>query len=192
MRPKCAEMRLSVKNPYMKDHLILKKGITGVVCAILLILIDQLTKLAAAKYLKGNAALVLWQGVFELRYLENQGAAFGVLQNRQQFFLIVTLIAVILIGWIYLFRIPAGKRYIPLDIISVMLLSGAIGNFIDRVANHYVIDFFYFVLIDFPIFNVADIYVTVGTALLILLGVFYYKDTDYELIFPSKKERAEE
>jgi signal peptidase II len=106
--------------------------------------------------------------------------------------LIVTLIAVILIGWIYLFRIPAGKRYIPLDIISVMLLSGAIGNFIDRVANHYVIDFFYFVLIDFPIFNVADIYVTVGTALLILLGVFYYKDTDYELIFPSKKERAEE
>jgi signal peptidase II len=96
---------------------------------------------------------------------------------------IITIVAVVLIAWFYLFRIPAGKRYVPLNIIAIMMLAGAIGNFIDRIINHYVIDFFYFKLIDFPIFNVADIYVTVGTALLIILGIFYYKDSDYDLIF---------
>lgn len=175
----------------MKDQFILKKGIIGGISAVLLIIIDQLTKIAAEQYLKGKEAKILWQNVFELRYLENQGAAFGVLQNRQFFFLIVTFVAVILICWIYLFRIPLAKRYFPLQIIAIMLFSGAIGNFIDRITKHYVIDFFYFVLIDFPIFNVADIYVTVGTALLILFGIFYYKDADYELLFPSRKKRTE-
>ena len=56
--------------------------------------------------------------------------------------------------------------------------------------SYRVIDFFYFSLIDFPIFNVADIYVTVAAFAMILLGMFYYKDEDYDLIFPSKKEKG--
>ena len=70
-----------------------------------------------------------------------------------------------------------------------MLFAGGIGNFIDRIRLNYVIDFFYFSLIDFPIFNVADIYVTVAAFAMIFLGMFYYKDEDYDLIFPAKKKK---
>ena len=61
---------------------------------------------------------------------------------------------------------------------------------IDRVRLNYVIDFLYFELIDFPIFNVADIYVTIAAFAMIVLGTFYYKDEDYDLIFPTKKEKG--
>ena len=82
-----------------------------------------------------------------------------------------------------------GKKFFFLDLISILFFAGAIGNFIDRIAQDYVIDFFYFCLIDFPIFNVADIYVTVAAFLLIVLGFFYYKDEDWEKIFPAKHEK---
>jgi len=58
-----------------------------------------------------------------------------------------------------------------------------LGNFIDRVFRNYVVDFFYFKLIDFPVFNVADIYVTVAAFAMIILGLFYYKEEDYNKIF---------
>ena len=70
-----------------------------------------------------------------------------------------------------------------------MLFAGGIGNFIDRIRLNYVIDFLYFSLIDFPIFNVEDIYVTLAAFAMILLGLFYYKDEDYDEIFPPKKKK---
>ena len=76
---------------------------------------------------------------------------------------------------------------IPLDLILIFLMAGAVGNLIDRASQQYVVDFLYFKLIDFPIFNVADIYVTCSAIALMILGVFYYKDEDVEMIFPSKK-----
>ena len=79
-----------------------------------------------------------------------------------------------------------------MDIILLLFISGAIGNFIDRVRLQYVIDFFYFKLIDFPIFNVADIYVTVAAFCLIVLFLFYYKEADLEEVFPSKKKKDQE
>ena len=96
----------------------------------------------------------------------------------------------IAIIWVYLKRIPAEKKFRFLDIVCVLLFAGAIGNLIDRIRLNYVVDFLYFVLIDFPIFNVADIYVTVAAFGMIFLGLFYYKNEDYELIFPSKKEKV--
>ena len=74
------------------------------------------------------------------------------------------------------------RRFLYLRVIAVLFLSGAVGNAIDRMMNGYVIDFFYFSLIDFPIFNVADIYVAVSTILLIVLMLFYYKDEDFDQI----------
>ena len=70
-------------------------------------------------------------------------------------------------------KVPHERRFIPLRICMLMIASGAIGNMIDRIRLNYVIDFFYFELIDFPIFNVADIYVTVAAIFLILLILFY-------------------
>lgn len=74
-----------------------------------------------------------------------------------------------------------------MDIVLVLFISGAIGNFIDRITNQYVIDFLYFKLINFPIFNVADIYVTVAAFAMIFFVLFYYKEDDFDEIFPSKK-----
>lgn len=171
----------------MKEHSLLKKSIIGFICSFLLIFADQISKLAAVKHLKDQEPFVIWDGVFELRYLENRGAAFGIMQNQRIFFLLITTVVLIVIVYFYLKRIPGERRFLWVNIVAVLFFAGAIGNFIDRFVQDYVVDFFYFVLIDFPIFNVADIYVTVAAILLILLCLFYYKEEDFERIFPSKK-----
>lgn len=124
------------------------------------------------------------QNVFQFEYLENHGAAFGILQNKHIFFFIIVLIISVFIIWFYL-HVPMTKKLLPLRICAVFIFSGAIGNFIDRLKLGYVVDFFYFKLIDFPVFNVADIYVTVGTFILAFLLLFYYKEEDLDRIFHS-------
>ena len=162
----------------------------GALLSFLLVLLDQGTKYLAVKSLKDQAAVVIIRGVFELRYLENHGAAFGVLQGKKIFFITVTVLMIVLLIYIY-GRLPMEHHYYPLHGICIALFAGAIGNFIDRILHNYVIDFFYFSLIDFPIFNMADIYVTCAMALFIVLFLFYYKEADLDrlgtLIFPWKK-----
>lgn len=80
-----------------------------------------------------------------------------------------------------------GKKYFFLRACAVLIMAGAYGNCIDRISHKYVIDFFYFKLINFPIFNVADIYVTAATFLLFFLILFYYKEEELERIFHSGK-----
>lgn len=164
------------------------KAMIGLVITAILVVLDQMTKMLAVTYLKGKDAIVLIDGVFELRYLENRGAAFGIMQGKQWFFIVFTCVVFLIIVYFYLFRVPNEKRFRFINVICVLLFAGAIGNFIDRVMNNYVVDFFYFSLIDFPIFNVADIYASCAAIALIILGLFYYKDEDYEKIFPSKKK----
>lgn len=173
----------------MNSNRMLKRGVIGAIISVFLIVLDQFTKYLAVKHLMNQPNIVLWEGVFELQYLENRGAAFGIMQGQKLFFVTFTSIAMCAIAWFYLKKIPDAKKYRFLEVICVMLFAGGIGNFIDRVRLNYVIDFFYFSLIDFPIFNVADIYVTVAAFAMVLLGMFYYKDEDYDLIFPSKKDK---
>lgn len=172
-----------------KIQLIKLYGI-GAVVSMLLLFIDQLTKYLAAILLKDQPAFVIWKGVFELRYLENRGAAFGILQGKKIFFMMITIIFISILAYIF-GKIPMQAHYLPLHYICIALFSGALGNFIDRTCNNYVIDFLYFCLIDFPIFNVADIYVTCAMAVFIILLLFYYKEEDLDLlsaqIFPWKK-----
>lgn len=172
----------------LSKNMILKKAGIGAVITFLLVLLDQITKRLAVSKLMGQKPFVIIDGVFELNYLENRGAAFGMFQGAKIYFIIFTIIALFAIGFVYLVKLPATKRFLPFNIVAVLFLAGAIGNFIDRICYSYVIDFFYFKLIDFPIFNVADIYVTVATFLMVILILFYYKDDDYELIFPSKQK----
>lgn len=159
----------------------MKKHIQIFSLIIILILADQLTKLWALAELKGSEGISVITGIFELQYLENRGAAFGILQNHQVLFLLITVLAAVLLTYIYA-RIPDDKKYIPLRICYVLLMAGAFGNMIDRAFRGYVVDFFYFKLIDFPIFNVADIYVTVTMVLLMGLILFYYKEEDLEFL----------
>lgn len=167
---------------------ILKKAIIGILCSVILILLDQFTKHFAVQHLKDQMPVVLWKNVFELSYLENRGAAFGILQGKQWPLIIFTVIVLMIIIYLYLMRIPSEKHFGLLNVIAILFFGGAIGNFIDRVMQGYVVDFFYFRLIDFPVFNVADIYVTVA-AILLILCLLFYKEEDFERILPAKKKK---
>lgn len=166
----------------------LKKAVIEMILSVVLIVIDQITKLMAIHGLMNQQPFVILDGIFELHYLENRGAAFGILQGKKAFFIIFTILVLAFIAYIYLKRIPDEKKFRLLDGICILFFAGALGNFIDRVFRNYVVDFFYFKLIDFPIFNVADIYVTVAAFAMIILGLFYYKEDDYNKIFPAKKK----
>ena len=156
---------------------------------VLLIAADQATKLLAVARLKDQAPFVLLPGVLELRYLENRGAAFGILQGQKIFLVLFTGLLSALIIYFY-FRVPEGRRHLPIRIFLIMLLSGAIGNFIDRCRLDYVIDFIYFKLIDFPIFNVADCYVTVAVILFAIAILFVYKEEEMDFLFhPFSREK---
>lgn len=152
------------------------------------VILDQITKYLAVHFLKDAAPCVLVEGVFQLRYLENRGAAFGMMQNMQYVFVAGAVLIVLAFAVIY-GKIPHRKRYIPLRVCGVFLCAGAVGNMIDRLRLNYVIDFFYFNLIDFPIFNVADCYVVVSCIAFVLLILFYYKDEDDFSFLKKKADR---
>lgn len=142
-----------------------------------LVLIDQLTKMLAYEKLFNNEPVPIINGILELVYVENRGAAFGILQNKQILFYILTVIVLIVI-FFYVSKINLSYHYVPFFIFLIFIFSGAIGNFIDRVKNKYVIDFIYFKPIDFPVFNFADICITIGCILLIFSLIFVYKGED--------------
>lgn len=168
---------------------------------VLLIILDQFTKWLAWANLRNHPAFPVIPGIFELSYLENRSAAFGIdpvsilqkifhfsyFENNPNAFLNCKMIFFILLTGIvcgfllYLYhRIPKEKHFYPLLFMILLFVSGAIGNCIDRILHRYVIDFLYFRLINFPVFNVADIYVTVGAVVLIILWIFYYSESDLQ------------
>ena len=161
-----------------------KNYIFAVISVIFLVFLDQITKWLAVLHLspenKGTD-IIIWEGVFRLKYLENRGAAFGILQGQKIILVLVTMIVFLGLCWFY-YRIPCEKRFRIMQGITIFVMAGAIGNLIDRIRFSYVIDFFYFEFINFPIFNVADIYVTCAVFLFIILFLFYYKDEDIERI----------
>ena len=155
-----------------------------------LVCLDQLSKMWAVETLRPMLpkSIDIIKGVFELHYLENTGMAFGLFANQQIFFYIVTGIFVIIGGYI-LYKTPENKRFLPMNIIVTVILAGAFGNLIDRAMNQYVVDFLYFSLIDFPIFNVADCYVTIGVILVAVWMVFVYKDAELKMVYGFKKAK---
>lgn len=160
------------------------------IASVVLVLADQYTKMLAVAHLKGQEPFVIVQGVFELLYSENRGAAFGMMQGRQGFFFLIG--AVVLAAASYaMYKMPSWKnsRYHWLKLCVIMITAGALGNMVDRVSQGYVVDFLYFSLIDFPIFNVADIYVTVSAALLVVLMFFYYTEEELDIFrFRARKK----
>ena len=159
-----------------------------IACAIAAVLLltgfDQLTKLSARAGLQNSRDIILIDGVLQLHYLENRGAAFGILQNRQWVFLLLAACFIAAAGLFYL-RILPEASFLPMRICLLFLISGAAGNLIDRAVYGYVTDFIYFSLIDFPVFNFADICVTCSMAGILYLVFFHYKDEDYEFLRQS-------
>jgi len=136
---------------------------------IFIIIVDQITKFLAFKHLKGNEAIVIIDNFLRLFYVENYGAAFGMLKDKRVFFIIVTLIVIFAVAFFMIkYSNILGK---PVRIALLMLLGGAVGNLIDRIRVGYVIDFISVKLpggYDFPVFNVADSFIVIGTILIMI------------------------
>lgn len=171
-----------------------KKYIRLVIDAIFITIFvwfDQFTKDLAVEKLKNQRAFVLIKNVFELNYLENRGAAFGVFQNQKYMFLITGVLMLLIVLYV-LIKMPEGKKYYWFEAAMVLMAGGAIGNMIDRIAQNYVVDFFYFVLINFPIFNMADVYVTVSCVILAILILFVLKDEELSFLSPIKRKEKQD
>ncbi len=158
-----------------------KMLVLDLLTVILLLGFDQWTKYLAITRLKGQPAFVLIDGVLELQYLENRGSAFGMLQNQKYFILFVGIVFLAAIIF-FLFKLPARKKFNSVHILLSAVIAGGIGNMADRFRFDYVVDFIYFVLINYPIFNVADIYIVVSTLCLFLLFLFVFKESDLEFL----------
>lgn len=166
------------------------KYIKAGIAVVLLVLLDQWTKALAVQHLMNSDGITIIPKIFRLYYLENRGSAFGLMQNQKVFFVIFTLIVLVVLTLLYR-KVPNTKRMLPLKVAGVLIYAGAIGNFIDRLRQSYVVDFFYFELIDFPVFNVADIYVTTAAIALIVLVIFFYKDEDFQFLGGRKDQKTE-
>lgn len=164
----------------------IKIYILDFIILFILVIIDRVTKNLALIKLKGRPSYPVIKGVLEFRYLENQGAAFGLLKKQTSFFVFVTLIVFFAIGYIIV-KAPFKKKFLAGNFCLVAIAGGAAGNFIDRIIYKHVIDFIYISFVKFPVFNIADIFVTVNTVLLVLLLIIKYKEDD--LNFLKFKER---
>lgn len=131
------------------------------------LVLDQLTKYWAQTSLQAAGDIPLWEDVFHFHYARNTGAAFSMLEGHNWLFFIFTVVVVAGMGW-YLFRHRRDMH--PLLRVALgLVIGGALGNFIDRVTLGYVVDFLYFKLINFAIFNVADSALVIGC---ILMGIY--------------------
>ena len=163
-----------------------------IIIMAVLVLIDQLTKKWAVNNLKDADPVILIKGVLQLYYLPsgNTGAAFGILSGHRILFLCIAA-AVVGVILFLLIRLPIDRRFTVIRILLIFIAAGGIGNMIDRFVLTYVIDFIYFYLINFPIFNVADCYVTVATISIALLVIFKYKDDDLKVLEQSFRGKNE-
>ena len=169
----------------------IKIYIIPILCIGLLVAFDQITKFIVRTSFALYESHPLIKNVFHLTYIQNTGIAWGMFKNGRIIFLILTVLVLLVCAGIYA-KIPENRRFTPIRVCLVFLVSGAIGNMIDRISLHYVVDFFDFRLINFPIFNVADIYVTLSAVALIIAVLFYYKEEDFSLIFTGKLQNEKE
>ena len=171
----------------MKNSQYKKKYIISLIIFALCLFFDRLTKYLAVINLKDKDDFVLIKDGLVLTYLENTGAAFSMLSGKSLFFIIITIVFSVII-FIFFLKIKPERRYSPLYICLTVILAGAVGNLIDRIMNGYVVDFIYFQVINFPVFNVADICVTLGVVFLIIFLLFKYRSTDLDAQKTSEDE----
>jgi signal peptidase II len=129
------------------------------------IFLDQLTKLLTANLMDLYESIPIIKDVIHITYVQNTGAAFGMMKDSRWLFMIVSTVMIIGLS-LYLYLGHAESRLYGISI--AMIVSGGIGNMIDRIALGYVVDMIDFTLIDFAVFNGADSFVCVGAGLLIL------------------------
>ena len=153
--------------------------IVPIILAVILFIIDQATKYIALTKLKPLGSVTFIDGFMDFTFVENRGAAFGILNGRVWLLLVIAAVICIVIIAAML-EMPNTKEYKWLKWSLMLILAGAIGNVADRLFRGYVVDFFEFTFIKWPVFNMADIYVVIGTVVMAVLVLFVIKDDKEE------------
>lgn len=144
----------------------------AIIIIIAAVVLDRIFKLIAVTGIKPKGEIVVLKDIFHLTYVENKGAAFGILSNQRWLFIIATIIMVLLLSYAVYKKMIAGKLGV---FCTALIIGGGIGNLIDRIFKGYVVDFIDLKLIYFicpAIFNVADMCVVIGTILLAVWLLF--------------------
>lgn len=144
------------------------------VLCLLVLLLDQLSKVGIDAFMQLGESIVVIPNFFRITYLHNTGAAWSMLEGKMLFFYIISIVALIIMGYFY---INTDKKDIYTKTGLVLMISGTIGNFIDRLLFQYVRDFLDFVIFgyDFPVFNIADMALCIGVFLIFVsIGLEYF------------------
>lgn len=152
----------------------------SLIISALLVIIDQLIKIIIDLWLVPQGEVVVIDGLFSLAYVENTGAAWGALEGKRWFLIVIAALAIAVI----IYMLSKGKiKGVCYKVATVMLLAGGLGNLIDRVFRGYVIDYIRTLFIEFPVYNFADILITIGAVFLVIKLI-------QELFIEFKADRA--
>lgn len=149
------------------------KKILPIICILILIAFDQIVKFLCLQKLKPIKSVTIIPNFFNLTYVENRGAAFGILEGARWIFILIALIAVVFCA-LYYKKVPKNKFELLCKTGLILIISGALGNVIDRFFRGFVVDMFHFIFWgkDFAVFNVADVLVCLGTFLIAIFIIF--------------------
>lgn len=138
-----------------------------ILLACVLVILDQASKVAMVRWAAQHPGenLAFWPGVMHLRLIHNEGVAFGLLQDGLVLPVLLPVLALVLLPLLRRFVLPKGRL---VDFAVAIVMAGGFSNLLDKLLRGYVVDFFEVQLFRFAIFNVADIYVTVGICLLLV------------------------
>lgn len=145
---------------------------TYIIIAIIVWLIDIITKISAVKFLMPISSVEVIKNILSFTYVENRGIAFGMFAGRRVFFILVSVIILAVVVFVVV-KTPRQSRSAFLKLGGALVISGAVGNLTDRIIKGFVVDFIEVRFIDFPVFNIADIAVCVGAAMLIIHFLFF-------------------
>ncbi len=143
-----------------------------VIFLLMTIVVDQLSKIYILDLFKDKVTIPVINKVFHITFAKNTGAAFSIFRNSQWFLIVLSI--VLILGMLGLFvKAHMDKKPQMLQYALLLVSGGAIGNLLDRFRLGYVVDFFDFRLINFAIFNIADVFICVGMAIIAILVIFF-------------------
>ncbi len=154
--------------------------ISAILLCIGLVGIDQIIKLLVINYLKPVQYIDIIDGVLRFRYVENTGAIFGSFSTHT---VVLTVFSIILLGFTIFFLVTNKNKNKLVNLCLLLMISGGIGNIIDRIRLHYVVDYIEPLFVNFAVFNFADCLITVGAFALIFYLI-------YDLVKDTKNSKA--
>ncbi len=153
----------------------------GIVGVVILFFVDKYTKIWAINNIKDKEPINIIDGVFELSYVENKGAAWGMFEGATLFFALITIIVLVAVIWIFI-SLGNSKKDKVFKVALVVFTAGVLGNFYERMLYKKVVDMLHFYLIEYPVFNVADVFIVVSSILIAVLLIFFYKDNELKFL----------